>query len=208
MRKRYIFFAILALAGLQRALAQGDAAAGKANYAICIACHGENGAGNQVLNSPAIAGQEEWYVVRQLKYFKEGIRGTHPKDLFGMQMRPMAMTLVDDTAIQNVAAYVSQMKPLKVEKTLDGDAGKGKTTYSTICATCHGPEGNGIKAMNSPKVYIQQDWYLFRQLKNFKDGIRGSNPKDIFGMQMRPMAMTLVDEKAMKDVVAYMLTLQ
>ncbi len=208
MRKPYIFFAILALAGLQQALAQGDAAAGKAGYTVCIACHGPDGAGNQALNSPAIAGQEEWYVARQLKYFKDGIRGADPKDIFGMQMRPMAMTLVDDAAIQNVAAYVSQMKPVKVTSTLGGDVGKGKTTYQTVCATCHGPEGKGMKVMNAPKVFIQQDWYLLRQLINFKEGIRGTNPKDIFGMQMRPMAMTLPDEQAMKDVIAFMLSLQ
>ncbi len=105
-----------------------------------------------------------------------------------------------------MAAYVSSLKPIKPENTLGGDAAKGKTLYA-LCATCHGPEGDGMETMGGAKVYIQQDWYLFRQLKYFKEGIRGTNPKDVFGMQMRPMAMTLADEQAMKDVVAYMLSL-
>ena len=44
-------------------------------------------------------------------------------------------------------------------------------------------------------------------LKKFKEGVRGTNPQDIGGMQMRPMSMTLVDEQAMKDVIAYIRTL-
>jgi hypothetical protein len=45
------------------------------------------------------------------------------------------------------------------------------------------------------------------QLKNFKSGVRGTNPQDITGAQMRPMSMILADEQAMKDVIAYIQTL-
>jgi len=123
-----------------------------------------------------------------------------------MQMRPMAMTLANDKAIADVSAYISTLKPIKPANTLGGDAAKGKSLYM-LCATCHGPQGEGIQAQGGPKVYIQQDWYLERQLKNFKAGIRGTNPKDSFGMQMRPMAMTLANDQAIKDVIAYMLSL-
>ena len=53
-----------------------------------------------------------------------------------------------------------------------------------------------------------QDWYMERQLKHFKEGIRGTDPKDIFGQQMRPMAMTLADDQAILDVIAYIMSLQ
>ncbi|MBQ31032.1 MAG: hypothetical protein CL923_00455 [Deltaproteobacteria bacterium] len=36
-------------------------------------------------------------------------RGAHPKDMFGMQMRPMAMTLANDAAVNNVAAYIASL---------------------------------------------------------------------------------------------------
>ncbi|HBR60445.1 MAG TPA: cytochrome c oxidase subunit II, partial [Deltaproteobacteria bacterium] len=61
-------------------------------------------------NSPAIAGQHDWYIVRQLQNFKKGIRGSDAGDTYGQQMSPMAMTLVDDTTINNVAAYISTFK--------------------------------------------------------------------------------------------------
>ena len=92
-----------------QAVAAGDPARGQAFYATCGACHGANGEGMQALNAPALAGQEEWYVVRQLQNFKNGIRGSNPQDTFGMQMAPMAMTLPDDQAIEDVAAYISSM---------------------------------------------------------------------------------------------------
>jgi cytochrome c oxidase subunit 2 len=49
---------------------------------------------------------------------------------------------------------------------------------------------------------------VVRQLQNFKAGIRGTHPEDINGQTMRPMSMTLADEKAMKDVAAYIIRLR
>ena len=62
------------------------------------------------MNSPRLAGQQDWYVVRQLKNFKDGTRGTKSGDIYGMQMRPMAMTLANDEAINNVAAFIATLK--------------------------------------------------------------------------------------------------
>jgi len=91
--------------------AAGDVAKGKAAYAVCLACHGANGEGNKLLNAPLIGGQSVWYVERQLKNFKAGIRGGDPaKDVYGAQMRPMAMTLATDEMINNMAAYLSSLK--------------------------------------------------------------------------------------------------
>ena len=89
------------------AIAAGDPERGKILYATCGACHGANGEGLQALNSPKLAGQEDWYVIRQLQNFKNGIRGTNPQDIFGMQMAPMAMTLPTEQAIEDVAAYIT-----------------------------------------------------------------------------------------------------
>lgn len=89
--------------------AAGDAARGQSLYATCGACHGASAEGMEALNAPSLAGQEEWYVVRQLQNFKKGIRGTNPQDVYGMQMAPMAMTLPDDQAIEDVAAYINSL---------------------------------------------------------------------------------------------------
>ena len=51
------------------------------------------------------------------------------------------------------------------------------------------------------------DWYLVIQLEKFRTGLRGRHPDDIYGAQMVPFSMTLPDEEAMRDVVAYINTL-
>ena len=188
------------------AYAAGDATKGKAAYAVCAACHGANGMGNKALNAPRIAGQEPWYLERQLKNFRAGLRGANPKDPYGMQMRPMALTLANDQAVSDMAAFLSSMPVSKSsESTVKGDATAGKASYM-ICQTCHGPKGGGNRALNSPKLTGLQDWYIVRQLKNFKAGIRGTKSGDLFGMQMRPMAMTLANDEAINNVAAYIAT--
>jgi len=52
------------------------------------------------------------------------------------------------------------------------------------------------------------DWYLVTQLKNFQRGIRGAQPKDMYGPQMISMAAILTDDQATNDLVAYINTLQ
>jgi len=89
----------------------------------------------------------------------------------------------------------------------DGDPEKGKAYYET-CVPCHGANGEGNVELGAPRLADQHDWYLERQLENFKAGIRGTNPDDTYGAQMRPMASTLPDEQAIKDVVAYIGSLE
>ena len=207
--KKLIFFGLTILFFTPPAMqvsAAGDAAKGKARYAVCQACHGADGMGNKALNSPKIAGQEPWYLERQLKNFKAGIRGADSKDTYGMQMRPMALTLADDQSIRDMAAYVSSMPEERtIAPTIKGDLDSGKAAY-VICQACHGPAGEGNKTLNSPRLAGLQDWYVARQLKNFKSGIRGTKSGDMFGMQMRPMAMSLVNDEAINNVTAYIAT--
>jgi cytochrome c553 len=177
-------------------------AAGKSAYMICSTCHGAEGEGNAALNAPALAGQDDWYLKRQLIKYKEGVRGSHPDDAYGMQMRAMAMTLADETKIDEVVAYIAQLPVTAPLPTFDGNVAKGAASYA-LCAACHGPDGEGNELMNAPALQNLQDWYIVRQLQNYKSGVRGTHPKDIEGMQMRPMSMILADEQAMKDIAAF-----
>lgn len=86
-----------------------DAERGKTLYATCGACHGANAEGMEALNAPRLAGQEPWYLVRQMQNFKNGIRGNNPRDTYGMQMAPMAQLLTDDAAMEDVAAYIQSL---------------------------------------------------------------------------------------------------
>ncbi|MGH8195199.1 MAG: c-type cytochrome [Woeseiaceae bacterium] len=184
----------------------GNAAAGAAQYAVCAACHGPAGQGMQNLNAPKIAGQEAWYLKRQLQKYKAGIRGTDEEDVFGKQMMPMARTLATDEAIDNVIAHIATFPDQPAAATVEGNAAAGSERY-VVCAYCHGSEGQGIEAMNAPRLAGMTDWYIARQLQNFKDGIRGAHPEDYYGKQMGFMADILQNEQAVNDVVAYINTL-
>lgn len=183
-----------------------DLVNGKKLFATCAACHGVYGEGNQSYNAPTLAGQEPWYTITQLKNYQNGIRGVHSKDTYGAQMRPMAMITVTPKAMEDVAAYIHQLKPVARKPTRKGDIAKGKKLFAT-CSACHGPKGLGMKETNSPNLTLQQDWYLQRQLQHFRSGVRGAHANDTFGNQMRLIAQTLTDDKAVDDVVAYIMTL-
>jgi len=183
-----------------------DAAAGRSAYAVCAACHGQQGEGNMAMNAPKLAGLETWYLARSLDAYKRGLRGTAKGDVYGAQMRPMAMAVSDPTAVDNLIAYIATLPELSAESTVTGDAAAGKTAYM-VCAACHGPDAQGLEQMGGPRLAGQSDWYLVRQLNYFRDGRRGYSPQDVFGNQMKPMAMTLADPQAINDVVAYINTL-
>ena len=87
----------------------GDADAGRSLYTACAACHGDAAQGNEALGAPALAGQNDWYLVTQIKNFKAGYRGSHADDKFGAQMAPMAGALADQTAIENVVSYINTL---------------------------------------------------------------------------------------------------
>jgi len=188
------------------ATAPGDATVGQAFYAVCAACHGAQGEGNQVLNAPKTAGQDYWYLKRQLNYYKQGIRGVHEDDLPGQQMAPMAMTLPDDSAIENVIAYMQTLPDTPAARTVTGDVDNGRRLYLT-CASCHGTQGEGIWSQDAPRLAGMSDWYLVTQLKNFKTGLRGTHATDFAGKQMTLLVEMLKDEQSINDVVAYINTL-
>ena len=184
-----------------------DAAAGRAAFAVCAACHGPQGEGNRAMNAPSLAGQEAWYLRRQMEAFKSGIRGTAGGDSFGAQMRPMAMVVSDPVAVENLLVYIETFPVGDSPPTVSGDIAAGQTAY-LVCAACHGQKAEGNESMAGPRLAGQSDWYLVRQLQNYRNGLRGYDPGDIFGNQMKPMAMTLASDQAINDVVAYINTLQ
>jgi len=210
-RNRAAITALLALAWIAAGTSAwaDENARGEDLFRLCAVCHGEDAGGQQAIGAPAIAGMPQWYLEAQLKQFRDGNRGTHFDDTMGMRMRPMARSLAREGDVEAVAAYVAAMPPVNPATTLTGgDAEAGKATYTTICITCHGPEAAGNKdMMGAAPLNRSSDWYIYRQVWNFKNGVRGARPGDQGGALMRPMMLQLKDEQAVKNVVAYIMTL-
>lgn len=199
-RPPILLLTVLLIPGLAAA---GDAESGEALYAACIACHGENGAGNAALNAPGIAGQSESYLARQLWDFKNGRRGKEPGDTTGAQMLPMAAMLTDGDAVANVAAYIAAMPATQPAATIEGDVVNGQKLFTGKCGACHGGQGWGNEALFTPRLTVIGDWYLIRQVGKFQESMRGAHEDSTYGKQMAMMAKT-VSEDELNDIAAFL----
>ena len=186
----------------------GDPDRGMRLYPVCTACHGAQGAGNAAMKAPKIAGQMSWYVQRQMELFQQGARGTASGDMQGMQMAAMAKgpQLKDPQALADLVAYIGTFPDQAPTPTVSGSVETGKQLYA-VCASCHGQKAEGIESMAGPRLAGQSDWYLLSSLQKFKQGQRGYHATDHGGRQMRGMVATLTTDQAMRDVVAYINTL-
>jgi cytochrome c553 len=80
-----------------------------------------------------------------------------------------------------------------------GDPARGEPIASTVCAACHGPDGNSPAAAN-PKLAGQHPEYLFKQMKNFK-AADGQQPERVNAIMNGMIAA--YDENQMRDIAAY-----
>nr|VFJ76391.1 MAG: Cytochrome c553 [Candidatus Kentron sp. FW] len=87
----------------------GDIEKGKALYATCAGCHGQQGEGSEANQAPGLAGRNDWYLVRQLKKFRIGARGYAQEDVLGARMSGASALLKDDGAIEAVVAYIDTL---------------------------------------------------------------------------------------------------
>ena len=91
--------------------ASGDPTKSKALYeSTCAQCHGDLGQGVWTVNAPALTGLEDWYLASQTKNFRDGIRGRHADDLYGLQMGLVSNTMTDDQSIEDMVAYIATLE--------------------------------------------------------------------------------------------------
>ena len=83
---------------------------GKKTYLVCSKCHGVDGLGIWSSNAPRQAGISDWYLVNQLKNFRNNVRGSHPQDYNGSQMALMSKFLFNDEAINDLVAYINTLR--------------------------------------------------------------------------------------------------
>ena len=190
-----------------QSMAAPNIAAGRAQFTLCASCHGAQGEGNQALNGPKLAGQSAWYIERQLKYFKEGVRGGEG-DTNGQAMVPMARTLADDNAIRNMAAYIASLPSTPAANTVSGDIENGGLIFDRNCAACHLDNGKGTWYTDAPALAGMSDWYFVTQISNFRAGIRGLHRNDAYGEQMVGMSTAMSGVEEIADVAAYINTLR
>jgi cytochrome c oxidase subunit II len=198
--RRAIFYAAIAV------MFAGSAGAGN-KYDYCLLCHGANANGNYGIRAPKISGMEPWYLARQLENFASGARGVPAEDAAGHEMGPVGMRLKQEGVLDAAVQFIGTLESKRPAPTVSGNVAQGKKLYAA-CAACHGAKGEGNATLQSPALAARSDWYLATQLTNYKAGLRGADPRDSYGAQMRGVTAMLADDQAIQDVVAYINTLK
>lgn len=72
---------------------------------------------------------------------------------------------------------------------------------------CHRYNASGELAFGSPPLIGKQDWYLSAQLLKFKSGKRGAAKSDVNGAKMVLSSQVIQDEETLRDITAYIITL-
>lgn len=100
------FTAVLILKPSQSLNAQaslkGDPVSGKTKATLCAACHGQAGISVNPL-WPSLAGQQELYLVNQIKAFRDGEREE-------ITMQPFVQELSDQD-VADLAAFYANLSP-------------------------------------------------------------------------------------------------
>jgi cytochrome c553 len=79
---------------------------------------------------------------------------------------------------------------------------RGRDVFQT-CVPCHGASGLGSVELRAPAIAGLPEWYITRELENFRANVRGAHPDDMEGHRMRPMARTLYHPGDLADVAQY-----
>lgn len=91
------------------------------------------------------------------------------------------------------------------DEEIDIEAG---ATLWEFCAFCHNAGGFGQQRSDAPKVAGDPAWYTERQLHKFRTRVRGSHPDDQPGLQMVIYAYPLIDDAAIRNMAAFIETLE
>jgi cytochrome c553 len=193
-------FAVLVMFGaVSTVSAAGDAAAGKTKSASCAACHGADG-NSMVPTFPKLAGQHASYIAKQLAAFKS-------RDRIDPTMNGMAAALSEQDMADLGAYFASQTAaigaPADEEKAATGKTlyqGGDKTKGISACMACHGPSGAGNPGAGFPSLQGQHSTYVVKALKDFRSGVRTTDPQKM----MRDIAakMSDADIEAVAEYIA------
>ena len=151
-------------------LAAGDPKSGESKVAVCSACHGADG--NSVVGLwPSLAGQNEKYLLKQLRLVKSGDRVID--SMVGL------LDNLDDSDLEDISAFYASQKN-KVGQVEESKLELGRKLYYAgnlekgvpSCSACHSPRGQGNGPAAYPLLSGQQPDYVAKALKDYRSGAR------------------------------------
>jgi cytochrome c553 len=183
----------LGLAGCNTAGKLADQPTVDGAQQVCSSCHGSDGRG-VAPTFPRLAGQQQEYLVTQLKAFRDKTRADPHAHTY---MWGMAAKLTDPT-IDGLAASYAAMLPAPGTPGDPAEMAAGAQIFRDgieardvpACQTCHGEkaEGNGPY----PRLAGQQRGYLERQLAAFAANTRANEIMHANSIHLNPAEISQV----------------
>jgi cytochrome c553 len=159
---------------------------------VCGGCHGLDGAGNRI-KFPRIAGQNPAYIFKQLNDFRDGLRQND-----GGQMQQMAAELDEKDIVRVATWFAKQTSPwpdLTMEAPADLSRARMLATTGVdgvpACLSCHSKAAPAMagRTVVAPRLAGQRDFYIAKQLADFRGGLRDNDSDGI----MRTITRRLTD---------------
>ncbi len=182
---------LLTLSTFAGSLVSGSASA--TTPASCQACHSD--AARAAVQAPALNGQQQAYLRKQLQQLQAGERGGDDSTAAPMLAIAKALNPAEIDALalhfsqQPYAPHAATGQPALSPQQQDA----GRRLYIGSCGACHGDKAQGNQALHAPALSLQSAAYLSRQLQLFRNGARGNQKTDKPGRQMAMMARHLSD---------------
>jgi|SRR5215471_205064 len=175
MRTQIVFGALFALAALtapaRAAEAPNPTNSGprefNAKLLVCNVCHGDNGVPKSAA-IPIIAGQQEQYLLKQLRDFHTGDRKFEIMEWMSNTMTP---------AEHAPAAAVVAKKAWPAKRAGAGAAPAAPRGIA-VCQSCHSQNYMGAQqaeGMTTPRLAGQSYEYLVESMRRFAEGERTNN---------------------------------
>jgi cytochrome c553 len=85
-------------------------------YERCMECHRYNASGEIAFGSPPLIGLQGWYMVDQLKKYKQGHRGATKGDVNGAKMLQLMTGVETEQTMKDLAGYILTLNPAPAAK--------------------------------------------------------------------------------------------
>lgn len=86
----------------------------------CMECHRYNASGELAFGSPPLIGQQPWYLMEQMRKFKNGRRGTVKGDVNGAKMVLASNFIDDEQMLRDIVDYIMSLNPPPESKPAHG----------------------------------------------------------------------------------------
>ena len=155
-------------------------------FAICTACHGAQAEGNQDAQRAEARGSGRLvHRAAAAELQARRARRATTATLSASRWRRFASMLDRRRGVSNVVAYIAlAARHARADASVERQSSSAARSCTRPAQRATATRARASGRTNAPRLAGMSDWYLARQLENFRQGIRGTHPQDFHGAQM------------------------